>query len=276
MTHDTQGYCQSYYNEIIENNPLLDSKEERRLAKAIIGGKNKQQAREKLFNSNVRLVIKYATKVACTYHVPFEDVMSEGSVGLMNAIDKFNPKEFKTRFSTYACKCISLHLNKAIADLNSRIHVPQNILLKGRKYRALIDKDPEITRHSLKQKLNISEKALVKLENYNAQVLSLSTPISSDGNSDATLESTIEDTKAEDACEYTIKEEEKVILSTALNMLDKDQKDIIKSRYFDDEKKTLSVLGKKYGVSKERVRQIEVAALKKMKRHIKRKMTYNG
>ena len=78
MTHDTQGYCQSYYNEIIENNPLLDAKEERRLAKAIIGGKNKQQAREKLFNSNVRLVIKYATKVACTYHVPFEDVMSEG------------------------------------------------------------------------------------------------------------------------------------------------------------------------------------------------------
>jgi len=264
-----------YYNDIVNEYPLIDAKEEVRLAGIIQSGKNSQEAREKLFNSNIRLIVGLAKNIYNSYNIPFDDLISEGSVGLMNAIDKFDPQKFKTKFSTYAYKCIKLHLNKSIGDFNSRVHVPQNILLKGKKYKELMEKDSEMPRDTIKEILDISEKALVKLENYNAQVVSLDQPISSDDNGSATVGSVIEDTSTENACTNTIAEDEKVVLRTALSILSPLQRNVIKSRWLGEEKQTLSFVGEKFGLSKERVRQIEAIAMEKVRKDITRKNKYH-
>lgn len=260
------------YDEMINNNPLIDAEEETRLATIIRKGRGKQAARHKLFNANIRLVIKQANKAHSTYNMPLEDLVSEGSIALMNAIDNFNPDKFKTRFSTYACKCIMLHLNKAVIDFNKNVHVPQNILLKLKKYKEMIEKDPDMNREEARKELNLSKKAFSKVESHNIALIPLNSKIhgGTETTDEATLESVIPDEKAPDPYENVAKKEEKAMLRTALSVLNKQEKDIIEKRYFGNDKITLDVLGKKYGVSKERIRQQEEVALNKMKRFIKR------
>jgi len=269
----------TYYNEIIKTSPLLNQEEEKQLADTIKNGegKSKQQAREKLFNANVRLVIKFANKASSNYNIPVEDLLSDGSIGLMAAIDRFDPWKFKNKFSTYACEYVKLHINKAIEKAYSKVHVPQNVLLKTKRYEKIVEDDPDISNDELTKQLDITPNALRKIKTHSENsVVSMSAQVNSIKNdtSKLTLQDCIKDESAPDPSYEAIKGDEKAMLMTVVDSLNTMQKDIIYKRFFSEDTPTLSCVAKEYGLSKERIRQVQDEALAIMKKRINSRRKY--
>lgn len=263
----TDSSIQKYLREISKYSSL-SVEEEQNLAKSAKEGSI--EAKQKLINANLKLVVTIARKVIHASKLPVTDLIQEGNMGLMAAIDKFNWR-FGYRFSTYASWWIKQAMFKAISEQSHSFKIPvyiQETLSKYKKVKSEIEKEKnrEVNNAEVAEKMNIEPE---KIENYlNAykQTLSLEGDYDLNNGSEVKLSDIIEDKSASVQKRIEYKSLRKDIKSI-LNILKEREQKVISLRFGleDSEKQTLEEIGKLYGVTKECIRQTESRALNKLK-----------
>jgi RNA polymerase primary sigma factor len=259
------------YLQEIGRAPLLRRREEIELAKRIEHGD--REAREKFIAANLRLVVSIAKKYA-HHNMPLLDLIQEGNLGLMRAVDKFDyTRGFK--FSTYATWWIRQAITRAAADQSNTIRIPIHILemaLKmDRNRRAYIQKHGERPDdETLAKLMDITEEKVTLLQTLAQYPLSLEHPVSEEG--EDLLGDFVQDPQANspifDALQELLKDE----LKLAIKDLNRRERQILIMRYGlkDGRPKVLQEVANHFKISRERVRQIELKAMEKLQ-HPKRK-----
>jgi len=247
---------------------LLNKKQEGDLAKRIIAGD--MDAKQELINANLRLVVNIA-KHYVGRGMAFLDLIQEGNLGLMKAVDKFDyTKDFK--FSTYATWWIRQAITRAIADQARTIRIPvhmvETINKMTRVQRQLIQElGREPTAEEISDAMNgeLTPKRIREIQRIAMEPVSLETPIGEED--DSHLGDFIEDKDSESPVEHTTKELLREQLYQILDELNEREERVIRLRYgLDDNKpRTLEEVGKEFNVTRERIRQIEAKALKKLR-----------
>jgi len=248
--------------------PLLTAEEEISLGRKI--QKGDREARDKMIRSNLRLVISIAKRYV-NLGVPLSDLIEEGNIGLMKGVEKFDP-ERGFRFSTYAAWWIKQGVSRAVIDQGKMIRVPVYMNEEILKYKKVLEK----LTHKLKRQPRFGEIAkrmkvpvarVRELEKSIAKMSSLDAPISETGVGQ--IKDIIEDPNTVGPDEQLEKFFDKERALGFLKILKDRERQIIELRYGlkDGETHTLAEIAKVLGVSRERVRQIEAATIKKI-RHI--------
>ena len=278
LTPSSKGL--SNYLTSVNRFPILSEKEEYMLAKRW-QTKGDAKAARKLITSHLRLVAKIAFGYR-GYKLPIEDIISEGNVGLMKAVKKFDPdKGF--RLSTYAMWWIKASINEFILNSWSLVKLGTTAAQKKlffnlqrlKNQMSQIEKGelpPEIVKKIAKRlsskNLKIEEKDVIEM---NRRLLgpekSLNSPISIDNETEEiTLLKSNEENQENKLDKIDEKNKRKELLLKALEMLNEREKDIFIKRCLDDPPATLEKLSKTYNVSRERIRQIEVRCFEKVKK----------
>jgi len=253
---------------------LLKAEDEPILAQRILAGD--EEAKETLINANLRLVVNIA-KHYVGRGMLFLDLIQEGNLGLMKAVDKFDyTKGYK--FSTYATWWIRQAITRAIADQARTIRIPvhmvETINKMTRVQRQLIqDLGREPTAEEISESMggDLSPKRIREIQRIAMEPVSLETPIGEED--DSHLGDFIEDKENESPVDYTTKELLKEELYTILKDLNDRDEEILRLRYGldDNHPRTLEEVGKRFGVTRERIRQIEAKAIKKLRHPSRRK-----
>lgn len=260
-----------YLKEIGRVGLLSGRDEEIELAKRIAkGGKDAEEAKHELINANLRLVISIA-KHYVGRGMHFLDLIQEGNLGLMKAVDKFDySKGFK--FSTYATWWIRQAITRAIADQARTIRIPvhmvETINKITRVQRQLVQelgRDPTAEEISEKLDGSISPDRLRKIQMIALEPVSLETPVGEEDESH--LVDFVEDKQNVSPNEFTTKSLSKDALFMVLGELSEREERVLRLRYgLDDNKpRTLEEVGREFAVTRERIRQIEAKALKKLR-----------
>ncbi len=247
---------------------LLKPEEEPILAKKILEGD--EEAKERLINCNLRLVVNIA-KHYVGRGMQFLDLIQEGNLGLMKAVDKFDyTKGYK--FSTYATWWIRQAITRAIADQARTIRIPvhmvETINKMTRIQRQLIqDLGREPTAEEISEAMGgeLTPKRIREIQRIALEPVSLETPIGEED--DSHLGDFIEDKESESPVDYTTRQLLKEELYSILKDLSEREERVIRLRYGLDDNcpKTLEEVGKIFGVTRERIRQIEAKAIKKLR-----------
>ena len=260
LTDTTQMYLQE-----ISRIPLLSHEEEARLCALVKGGD--EAARERLIESNLRLVVS----VAKHYHnsnLTFLDLIQEGNIGLAKAVEKFDISR-GYKFSTYAIWWIRQAINRAITDQSHSIRIPANLVENHNKLSRVssvlwneLGREPDAD--ELAEQTGWEVEYVNHILNLNNEVSSLDSPVTSDDTT--TIGELIPDTKYNPT--EGIKEESRnQTISAILNTLSPRERQIIIYHFglFGTKPKTLEELGNDMNITRERTRQIEVKALRKMR-----------
>jgi RNA polymerase primary sigma factor len=257
---------QRYLSEISKY-PLLSPEEERKLAKK--AAKGDLEARERLIKSNLRLVVSVAKRyLGRSRGLTFLDLIQEGNSGLIKAVDRFDwRKGFK--FSTFATWWIRQAISRALSDQARTIRLPVHVvetlykLNKARKKLAtILDREP--TPEELAAETNLPVQKVQRLLKYVPDTISLETPI---GEGESLLKELIPDTSEmtpeKTAALANLREQ----LKKAIQSLNPKERQVISLRYGLENgiMYTLEEIGKIFGITRERVRQIEIKALEKLK-----------
>jgi len=252
---------QRQYFEEISRYPVLAVEEERSLARSARDGD--EEARKKLIVSNLKLVITIA-KSYSSYGVPFLDLIEEGNLGLIKAVSRFDPEK-GFRFSTYSSWWIRQAIVRAISNSSRTIRIPIHVFQLMTKYMAIENSRKFRSSEEKASALGVSKKRFKTLEKLvrDIRALDLSSSIDTYGQLATNLEA-VDYSDPEKIVLGQIEHEE---LSSLLDRLSDREKFIIRVRYgFDDgEPRTLAETGKLIHVSRERVRQLEMRALRKLK-----------
>lgn len=249
-----------YFREI-GRYPLLTHAEEIDLARKLRKGDD--EARRMLILCNLKLVITIA-KSYMTYNVPFLDLIEEGNLGLIKAVSRYDPEK-GFRFSTYASWWIKQSIVRAISNYSRTIRIPIHIFQLMTKYVAIGDQLTGLSYEEKAEKLNISPKKCRMIEELIGNIKALDLASSKDTFNQLSRSEEIE--SVSDPEKIILQQIEHESLGELMERLSDREKLIIKIRYgFDDgEPHTLAETGEVIKVSRERVRQLEMRALRKLK-----------
>ncbi len=259
-----------YYFRQIHAIPLLTPEEEIQLAKKI--KKGDAQARAKMIQANLRLVVKIAHEYS-RYGMPLVDLVSEGNLGLMKAVDRFDPNK-GGKLSTYAAWWIKQSIKRALANQSKTIRLPVHLVDKiARMRRAAMQLAEELGREptdeELADELFTTPKKIAKLRLASMRPSSLDATLTQDSDS-GTLGDLISDESAKDPSQDLILKNLKSRLAEILPSLDPREQKILKLRFGigvkDEKEMTLEEIGKKFNVTRERIRQLQKIALDKLKK----------
>ena len=268
---DTDAGIKIYLREIGQI-PLLTPQDEIRLAALI--KKGDKAARSLMIRSNLRLVVKIAHDYS-NFGLPLLDLISEGNIGLMKAVERFDPKK-GGKLSTYGAWWIKQSIKRALANQSKTIRLPVHLVDKISKMRRVslqmseeLGRDP--TDDELAEEIGISSSKVSQLKAAAIRPASLDAPISDD-------DSTVFGEMVGDEDSLTPYEQlrDKNMLSEIddlLSVLDERERKIIFSRFGMNggRSQTLEEVGKKFGVTRERIRQLQNIALLKLRQALQRK-----
>lgn len=271
---DNEDLIKRYFREM-GNIKMLTQSEEVELAKQIEkGGEEGKIAMQQLVSANLRLVIANAKKYRNT-GLTFLDLIQEGNLGLMKAAERFDYK-YGYKFSTYATLWIRQSISRAIVDQSKNIRIPTHIIQRISQYMKVVKKlsaelKREPTLDELVDEMQLSEEQVSNLILLTKETISLDTPIGDDSNSN--IIDFIEDKSVcnpeQIACNNLLVEKIREVLDT----LEVREKEILIHRYglFGEKQETLDEVGRRMDLSRERVRQIEMKALRKLRFHSRSK-----
>lgn len=257
------------YLDQIEHIPLLTPEEEISLSNLAHGGGRKgEEARHHMIRSNLRLVIAIAKRYT-HMGLPFSDLVEEGNIGLMRAVEKFDPKR-GYRFSTYASWWIKQGMMRSLSNHGKTIRIPvymYDIIAKWRRVRDALTQrlNRPPTRREIAKVLEIPVAKVREIENIANKPSSLNTPISLDGT--AELIDLIEDdvaNKPDSQVAEVLKSER---IQKLLNHLDDRERKILTLRFGfgEHDPHTLEEVAQHFNVTRERIRQLEAVALKRIR-----------
>jgi RNA polymerase primary sigma factor len=272
--HESSGYdsIQMYLREIGQY-PLLTGLEERTLAKRIVDGDS--EARNLLARANLRLVVSIAKKyVGRSPDLTLLDLIQEGNLGLFKAVDKFDfTKGFK--FSTYATWWIRQAITRALADQSRTIRIPVHMVETMAKYKQVarrlaqdLGRDP--MPEEIATEMDVDVDKIYQIEKISQDTISLELPIGDDDDR-SRLSDFIADDKIispdQEVAHRILADQMQEILAS----LSEKERKILEMRHglLDGTYHTLEEVGKEFGVTRERIRQIEAKALEKIRQHDK-------
>ena len=252
--------------------PLLSAEEEAALARAAQAGD--EDARRRLSEANLRLVVSVAKRYAGR-GLPFLDLIQEGNLGLMKAAEKFEPdRGFK--FSTYATWWIRQSISRAIADQARTIRIPVHMVetitkVKKAQNMLLHKNGHEPTIEEVAQELNMTPERVREIVRIAQDPVSLEAPVGEE--EDSFLGDFIPDDDAPAPIDSAMQSVFKDELNKALDTLPARERDVLKFRYGvgSDRSHTLEEVGKQFNVTRERIRQIEAKALRKLRQQSRSK-----
>ena len=247
--------------------PLLSMDEEREYAQKAMQGD--EYAKKMLCESNLRLVVSVAKRYVGKTSMSFLDLIQEGNLGLLKAVEKFDyTKGFK--FSTYATWWIRQAITRAMADQSRTIRIPVHMVETINKYvkvtRMLMQKlGREPTIEEIAEEMGLSVAKVLEIKRTSQDPISLETPMGEedDGKMADIIEDETSKSPMESASQSLLREQ----LLAVIDTLTPREQEVIRQRYglMDGKQKTLEEVGKEFSVTRERIRQIEAKALRKLK-----------
>ena len=260
------------YLQEIGKTPLLTIDEEVVLAKRIRRGD--KAARDHMISANLRLVVKIAMDYK-DFGLPLLDLISEGNIGLIKAVERFDPRK-GGKLSTYAAWWIKQSIKRALANQSKTIRLPVHLVDKISKMRRTAMKlteelGREPTDEELAIELQIPTSKVAHLKSVSVRPASLDAPIGEDGDS-ATFGEIVGDENAVSPYESLRERNLTTDLHAMVGSLDKREAEIIRLRFGLEgrEEMTLEEVGKRFHVTRERIRQLEYLALSKMRKAMAR------
>lgn len=268
QVHDS---VQMYLREI-GRVALLKSAEEVELAKLI--EKNDEAARQKLTQANLRLVVSIAKRYAGrSTNLTLLDLIQEGNIGLFKAVEKFDYHR-GYKFSTYATWWIRQAITRALADQARTIRIPVHMVETISKYtqvkrRLLQDLGREPLDEELASEMGMELEKVRQIRKISQDVVSLESPVGDEDDKDSTLGEFIEDEKEISPAQQAARRLLKDYLGHIIQDLTPREQKILQMRFGleDGITHTLEEVGKEFGVTRERIRQIEAKALEKIRQH---------
>jgi RNA polymerase primary sigma factor len=257
------------YLREVGQSKLLTPADEVRLAKRIQKGDAK--AREEMIKSNLRLVVKIARDYE-DYGLPLLDLINEGNMGLMKAVERFDPKK-GAKLSTYASWWIKQSIRRALANQSKTIRLPVHVVDKLFHMRRAAVRLQEVlgreaTDEELAQELGTTPFRVARLRTAAIRPASLDAPIGEDDTN--RFGDLVEDEKADTPYEQLEDKTNNDLVHQMMETLDPREATILRYRFGLDGggEKTLEEVGKKFGVTRERIRQLQNIALKKLRKRI--------
>lgn len=255
------------YMKQIRDIPLLTADQEKELAIKYQAGD--KRAKDKLVISNLRLVVMAAKRYSVKTNLPFDDLVQEGNIGLMRAVDTFDPAK-GWRFSTYAMFWIKQGISRAVVNNSRAIRIPVHMVELKSKYNKAqkilsetLQRDP--TTEEIAKYLDIEVKKIKELETLIKDPVSLNTALNDED--DGTLEDLIADPSQERPEDKFDNELRAKAINQVLETLGEREKNVIIARFGlnGTRAKTLEEIAAEYKLTKERIRQIEQSALHKLR-----------
>jgi RNA polymerase primary sigma factor len=247
--------------------PLLTPQQEIELAEKI--KKGDAAARERMINSNLRLVVTIAHDYA-NLGLPLLDLISEGNIGLTKAVERFDPRK-GAKLSTYAMWWIKQSIKRALADQSKTVRLPVHLGEKLAKMRRVASQmsdelGREPTDDELGEELGIASEKVARLKSVGIRPTSLDAPVGEDDSTE--FGEIIGDEDAQNPFELLQDEDLRNEMDGVLDVLDDREKKIISQRFGLDggKPKTLEDVSKNFGVTRERIRQLQNVALAKLRR----------
>jgi RNA polymerase primary sigma factor len=268
---DIDTGLQLYLRQIGEY-PLITVQDEIKLARRIKRGD--KEARAIMVRSNLRLVVKIARDYS-NFGLPLLDLISEGNIGLMKAVERFDPKK-GGKLSTYAAWWIKQSIKRALANQSKTIRLPVHLVDKIAKLRRVSNQmteelGREPTDEELAEEVGMAAAKVAALKSAAIRPTSLDQPLNDEDST--ALGDIIGDEEAQDPYEMLRDKDMRDEVGDLLSVLDDRERKIINSRFgLDGQKtKTLEEVGVKFGVTRERIRQLQNIAIRKLRRALHKK-----
>lgn len=264
---ENESLLNGYMREI-SSYPTLTSAEEKELAKLAKNGD--EQAKEKLIQANLRLVVAIAKKAIHMSGIPMIDLIQEGNVGLMVAVEKFNYK-LGYKFATYAGWWVKQAMFKAISEQSHCMKIPvyiQETLSKYSKIKSGMEKESnaQVRVQDVAKKMNMDTNKIETFLSAYSKSISIESGLEKENGRDMNFADILEDEKASVTRDVEFKNLQNDINMVVSTLKEREQ-EVVRLRYGlgDGDRMTLEEIGNLYGVTKECIRQTELRALKKLR-----------